>query len=464
MAIVNAERLRPDVLITALASRLADLQNSRIEGDSDASISAPTTAPDAGRRALVAGFLLSSLEGRIETSGTGFVPINLLHDQLTNCIPNLSIEELRFVARFLDVDREIRYQEISEGSVEERVTRGWSRLIRYQARFDRVKLTDAGRLWIRVLRHREHWLFEDKEIEKLLVSIRSGLFEQIPPIASETVTSIRLFSETLTSIIESPSFDELVRQYAERREYFSGVIERCHVSVVLALELLQTEAIAEAHERWQQLHNAEAISVSRLYEYVSRVHRATESLRRSWAALLDMVLQDRRPMIGILRFDAAIDRYIADPPIEAVDRILLDGIAGWGNGAPLFASSDIIGTLPAGIEPETPSGPSFDCDMSPARRQIRSWLAANRTVLLQTLNDGAPKRIFDLFDAGVAPSLSTLAAAFGVYVIADPLGGRHRIMVEQQGHELLDRTLDGHRVRASDVTIRLAGKTIEASA
>lgn len=463
MAIVNADRLRPDVLVTALASRLADLQNSRIESDTDAPISPPTTAPDAGRRCLVAGHLLAALEGRIETGGTGFVPLNVLYDQLANSIPNLNIEELRFVARFLDVDREIRYQEISEGSAEERVTRGWSRLVRYQARFDRVKLTDAGRLWIRVLRHREHWLFEDKEIEKLLVSIRSGLFEQIPPIATETVTSIRLFSETLTSIIESPSFDELVRQYVERREYFSGVIERCHVSALSALELLQTDAIAEAHDHWQLLHSAEVVSLPRLYEHVSRVHRATESLRRSWAALLDMVLQDRRPMIGILRFDVAIDRYIADPPTEEVDRILLDGIAGWGSGVPLFTGPDIVGTLAAGIEPETPTGPSFDCDVSPARRQIRSWLATNRAVLLQALHDGTPKRIFDLFDAGIAPSLSTLAAAFGVYVISDPLGGRHRIVVEQQGHKLLDRTLDGHRIRATDVTIRLAAKTTEAS-
>lgn len=201
----QAEGIPGDVLVTAMASRLADLQDSKAQ-DEASSISSPKSNDDAGRRALIAGSVFSFLERQIERGDTGYVSLNKVFSQLEGVIPNLVIEELRFVVRFLDVSRMLRYQNITDDAIEERSIREWSRLLMYQAKLDRIKLTSAGRLWLRVLKHREHWLFEDKEVEKLHIAIAQGIFEQVPIISSEIITSIRLFNEHLTEILESPSF------------------------------------------------------------------------------------------------------------------------------------------------------------------------------------------------------------------------------------------------------------------
>jgi hypothetical protein len=160
-------------------------------------------------------------------------------------------------------------------------------------------------------------------------------------------------------------------------------------------------------------------------------------------------------MIGIIRFDLALDRYLSMPSTTDVDRIFLDGIAGWGSSPSLFSGTDIVGSFPEGVEPEATQGPVFNFDDSQARQQVRTWLATNRTALLNLLSDEQPKRLFDLFDADLAPSLATLAAAFGTYVIADPLGAHHRIIIEHRIGNLMAREVDHRLVTVSDVTIRL---------
>lgn len=456
MSEIRAEKLRPDVLITALASRLADLQGSRIDLDASL-IVAPNTVPEAGRRALIAGYLFAALEQRVELGDTGFVPVEALHSELAEVVPGLESEEVRFVARFLDVDREIRYQELIDGQVDDYTTRGWSRLVQYQSKRDRLRLTDAGRLWLQIQHHRDNWLFQDKDIEKLVVAIKNGLFEQIPGVAAQAVSSLRWQNQHLTKIIESPSFHELVHQYRQRRDHISGMMKRCHVAAMQALELLGTDAIAAKHEVWaSSVGEDRGLPLLYLREHTSRVHRATESLRRNWTRLLDIVQQNRRPMIGVQRFDLALDRYLAAPPEVQVDRIFLDGICGWGHPSPTFSVLDIVGSFPDGIEASLQDGLSFDCSETPSRRKMRTWLAAHREMLLARLANHHPHSLFDLVEAGdlPIPDIAAVSAVFGLYVITDPFGAQYRIWVEHSGGHVFRDTRD-HRVTASDVTVRL---------
>ena len=61
----NADGMPVDVLVTAMASRLADLQGARVDPRSPM-IVAPTSQLEAGRRALVAGNILACLESRLQ--------------------------------------------------------------------------------------------------------------------------------------------------------------------------------------------------------------------------------------------------------------------------------------------------------------------------------------------------------------------------------------------------------------
>lgn len=453
---VNPQRLPPDILITALASRLADLQGARVDPESPA-IQPPTTQEDAGRRAFVAGHLLHALETRLETGDSGFVPLGVLYDALGGRVPGLDLDELRFCARFLDVDREIRYQEVIDGQPQERRTRAWSRLLRYQPRLDRVKLSEAGRLWLRVLRHREHWLFEDKEVEKILSALHGGLFEQIPILSAEVVTSIRLFDEHLTTILESPSFRELMTQYLERRTHFTGMIHRCHEAAIKALELIGSAEVAQRHDGWRASagERAAGLGLGDIRVHVMRVHRATVSLHRRWAELLEAVHQEKRPRVGLIRFDLAIDRFLSDPPAQATMEAMLDGLGGWGADADHFSVLDVEGCLPQAIEPELPAGAEFDMTAGHNKGRLQSWLSRHRRQVLAALQDG-PKSLFDLLDHQELEltTITDIAGLFGTYVLTEPLGKKTTVMVERRdGLRAIDRL--GHRLTASDLSLRL---------
>jgi len=453
---VRADGLPVDVLVTAMASRLADLQGTRIDPQSPIII-APTSQHDAGRRAMVAGHMLACLESRLQQGESGFVPLGLVLAQLAETVPALDLDELRFYARFLDVDREIRYQELIDGICQDRITRGWSRLIRYQARLDRVKLTDAGQLWVRILRHREHWLFEDKEVEKIIAAIKGGLWEQIPLIATEVVTSIRLFNEHLTAIIESPSFRDLVRQYLDRRTHFSAMIERCHTAALQALELLRTDAVAAQHSDWARSAGEQTLPLSVLYEQSSRVHRATESLRRNWATLLDSVQQDKRPRVGVLRFDLALERFVTDPPPVGAIASMLNGLGGWGNDGEMLSVLDVEGSLPEAIEPDAPNGVEIDVGMTRAQERMQSWLFRNRSRILLALANG-PKSLIDLLEDPLLAigGISDVSALFGVYLVSDPLGLLHHVRVECRDGDFVRLDVDSHRLTVSNVVLSLA--------
>ena len=74
---MDAIDLPVDVLVTALTSRLADLQCARVDTDST-HITSPQPQEGADRRALVAGHLLGHLESRLIDGSSEFVAISVV--------------------------------------------------------------------------------------------------------------------------------------------------------------------------------------------------------------------------------------------------------------------------------------------------------------------------------------------------------------------------------------------------
>ena len=120
----------PEILITALASRLVDLQSARIDEDA-AQLKAPDPTPNAEHRAYVAAALLFFLDRVLLDGATEFVGIQSVHQGLQDAGYILTEEQLRFSARYLGSEREIRY--LNENN-EPLTTRNLSQLVRYQAR------------------------------------------------------------------------------------------------------------------------------------------------------------------------------------------------------------------------------------------------------------------------------------------------------------------------------------------
>jgi hypothetical protein len=448
----RADRLPPDVLITALSSRLCDLQWSRIDDEAMA-ISPPATTEGAGRRALIAGCLLEELERKASEGDTGYIPLSVLFENIVEVIPDLKNEELRFIARFLHTDREVKYDLALEEEVSQRSTRNWTRLVNYQDKYKRIKLDKAGRLWIRILKHRDHWLFEDKEVEKMLSAINGGLFERIPAIATEAVTSIRLFDEQLTSIAESASFEKLIASYMEHREHYNSMIENCRTASSDAEQRLLDDEVRRNFETWQEKNPDSYLSLAILREHVIKVLRATESLNRRWAETTQLTVKKKSALFGVPRLDIAIDQYLLNPPEETVDRNLIDGLCGWSDEEYSLSLSDLYGSLPIEDEPENTNSLEYDLSAHRDSRAKSSWLRKNQERIIAILSDGNPKTIQELSAELELKKPNDLLALFCAFSTDNPLGNKVQLKQEYSGEDIVIH-LPEYRVMTSKTLIR----------
>jgi hypothetical protein len=461
---MDAIDLPVDVLVTALVSRLADLQCARVDADS-IHITAPQPQDGADRRALVAGHFLGNLERRLIEGSSEFISINVVAETMRDSLPSLDVEEVRFCARFLDVDREIRFRTATD--TEARQTRSWSRLVRYQARLDRVKLSEAGRLFLKLLRHRRDWLYEDKHIEMLARAIQSGLFDEVPRLCQEILSSLRLFSEQLTMIRESPSIQAMAEHYEQRRQHFTEMLQRALIAALETLELLQSQAVQAAFEEFRRVNPDMAISLGSLRRNLRLVHQATESLNRSWASLLSELQRTRRQRLGVLRFDKILSHFLEAPPTINAMESLLAGCCGWVARSQVASVTSFIGSVDPAAEPVEPELVVFDDDPRHAllSEQFSTWLKQHAAVVLAAVQQG-PVRLSDLLLSGqlgdcLLTTVEDLVGAMGLYVVSDPLEGVVELEVTC-GSGLQKLQYRGYQIIASDLAIQL--RTVDAEA
>jgi hypothetical protein len=457
---MDAAELPVDVLVTALTSRLADLQSARSDIDSQ-HIVAPQTFDGADRRALIASHLLSALEQRLIEGSSGFVAISIVTETICARLLNATQEEIRYCARFLDVDREIRFRR--DGDDETRTTRSWTRLVRYQTRLDRVKLTEAGRLFLKVLRHRRDWLYEDKHVEMLTRALHSGLFDDIPRLCQEILASLRLFNEQLTAIRESPSIRTMAEQYEQRRTHFTTMLDRALQAALTAMELLNTQDVQEALARFLEQNPTAGLSHASLRRALNLVHQATESLHRNWARFLHDLQRSKRQPLGVVRFDEVRAEFLKRPPSTETLTALLAGCGGWLPQSQLLSVSSFIGTLPMRDVPAVVEPVVFDDDpaLTSDLDVFSSWLRRHASEIIAALKKG-PVKLSTLLAAGAIADLplesgSDLGGLVGAYVVPEPFKEAVDVEVVCEP-DIFTATVCGYRVIASNLILMAASK------
>ncbi len=411
----------PEILITALASRLVDLQSARNDQDA-VQLNAPDPTPNAEQRAYAAAALLFSLDRALLDGKTEFVGIHVLHQGLQDAGYAVTEDQLRFCARFLCTEREVRY--LNE-NCEPLKTRDMSQLVRYQARQDRVKLTLAGQHFVKMVRHTSEWLYADKDIEKLGRAIRSGLFSDIGRLCGEIQTTLRMENEKITALRESPSSEAMLSQYIEHREHFSEMLDNALKAALDAKEILGTENTRHRLETFNATQAEHPISRRALKDAVSIVHQATESLSRNWSGLLEDLQNNKRQQIGVLRFDKIINAFVENPPTEKAMTSFLAGCCGWIQRPQIVGVDVMIGQLSPVIEPKEKLEMVFDMDPSEAdgNSELQSWITRYGREILQALEHG-PVLMTDLIRNTGLPdcpihSIAEFSDAIGIYSIHD---------------------------------------------
>jgi len=170
--IEDANPMSSMVMLSALAARLIHLQSTRCTAQSP-NIQGVDTYADNAQLFAVAERLLGYLMDKVLEGNSSYIPVSMVISDLQEGQHTFLPENVRLVVRFLSIDCEFHFwnEFLLPAS-----TRSYTKLIDYQTRSDRVRLTKYGRMFNRAANLQQDWMYEDKNVEKVLRAINSGEF------------------------------------------------------------------------------------------------------------------------------------------------------------------------------------------------------------------------------------------------------------------------------------------------
>lgn len=378
-------------MLSALGSRLTHLQSTRYSEESS-NIQGVDTHSENAKNGWVAEWILSYLMDRVLEGQSGYVSTQHIAQLIQQERPEINEERVRFIARFLSVDCEFHFVNESFSPVS---SRSLTKLIDYQARSDRVKLTKAGRLVHRVTNLQQDWLYEDKNVEKVLRALKNGEFSRIPSLAAEITATIGLASAEITEIREHASYQEVAQAYFKQREQFSETIQLCLEAAHKCFEFLDSREARSRMAIFIQEQGADSImSIKLLKDVIVEICSACESLSRNFTSLIKLMQNDKTPRLGILNFNEVIDQFICSSVSEDGLRSVINDCFGWMPKTDTFSSLDLeerLSITPLQNKPLTVRYRPGD------RSKVKSWIEKNKEKLISHLKD-SPKSIVELLE------------------------------------------------------------------
>lgn len=443
-------------LALAPALRLADLHASQQEASAPA-IVAPQAAPEAAQRIHLAYQLLTALNTRSIEGVSGYIDLPSLLLDLRRSHPDLDEMDLRFVCRFLDVDSECAYVDPADGQAKS--SRSWTRLLNFDVRRERVRITDAGRLFVKLSNTSHSWLYEDKQAAKLVAAIRMAMFGDIPGLVTEHVGSLRRITEELTRYSEAPGLDQVAASYFANRESIDAMLSTAFRHVGDALQLLETRDVQDRLRIFQELNPTSLVSLQALRGSLRLAHEAMEGANRAWARFLGLLQDGKRQYLGVIDFQQTIRRFLDNPPSDAELGQLLGGMIGWTASPHFLSVADFDQVIEAEVQPVPTEPVAFDENPDELfADDLEFWLGRNAEALLQSLQQG-PVRLADLIgNPELTPlevsTVENVAGLFSVFTVEMPLGTSVRLALSVDD-PLLRRAADGRVYSLSDLTLSL---------
>ena len=410
--------------------RAVDLFDSGLSLDAP-QVTTPQARPGAGMRLGLMNVILEALDAMAADGAAGYVDIESLAREIGKSIEAVSAKEVMFVCRFMDADRECLYVDPRDGR--EKGTRSRTRLVHYDNRRERVKLSDAGRFFLRMGNISRNWLYEDKHAAKIVQAIRLGEFADVEQFTLDHTRALRELAVTINTQIEAPSLDDTAASYMERRAAIDSMMQETTKNILQAKGELLAPSTRDQLEKFNLDRGEAQITLGRLRWLLDGAHRAMESASRTWAKFLACVQDGGRKQLGVVRFDEIADRLLSGKTFGTLAEPLVAGVLGWTQSAAMISVAEVMAVLPP-VEPRETETPLvfFNNDLaSPAN--LETWIERNYDALRKALLDG-PQLLSSLIDDGVLnvpplESVEEISAAFGTFVVPNPLGESEAVEV-----------------------------------
>jgi hypothetical protein len=451
-----------DVRLVATVARLVDLHGSRREQGSRS-----TNVPHQPQVGGAAGYYLwlglqviHALHRHAKLGSSGPVPVAKLHEEILAQKADVARTDLEYCLSFLSLEREIRY--LAPDSVpaeQDRATQSPTQLLRFDRRFGQVRLSDAGRLLMRISALHQDWLYEDKDVERIPASIERGIFEDIPRICDEVIGNLRALNERLTEIEESPTYESLRAEFEQRGRQYREMLNMAGDAIRRALTALGSETTRDRFERWRSFRSIEDLEVEDALSHVEAVHHALHSLERHFVEFVKNIQSRRRAPLGVVRFQDVCQRLVYSAPTHDALVNLFTDLGPWRVRPLWFHPMDFVGR--AELRAGHGQGDGAVFEESPeetARERFQSFLERNRAWILARLRVGPvplSELVADtdlLFLEGESP-----ASFFGVFTLPEEIAdGDVRICVGLSG-ERMDVVVGALRLRGDDPVIWVDG-------
>lgn len=462
LATANQGDLPHDVRLVATVARLLDLHNSRRDRGSRSTNVAqqPLVSAAAGYYLWLGLQTIELLHRRAKQGSSGPVPVSRLHEELSEKIGGIERSDLEYCLSFLSLEREIRY--LDPGSLpaeESRVTQNPTQLLRFDKRFGQVRLSDAGRLFMRISALHQDWLYEDKDVERIPASIERGVFEDIPRICDEVIGNLRALNERLTEIEESPTFESLRAEFQERGQQYREMLNMAGTALSRALTALASPTTRERFERWRSFRGIEDLEIADALSHVEGVHHSLHSLERHFIEFIKNIQSRRRAPLGVVRFQEVCRRLVYSAPSHDALLNLFADLGPWRARSVWFHPKDFVGRADLGaVRPSAEAVVFEEQTEETAQERFQSFLERNRSWILARLRQG-PVALSDFVkDAGLTfLEGETPASFFGVFSLPDELANEEVSISVGLSGARMDVTVGPLRLRGDDPVIWIDG-------
>ncbi|MCI2286125.1 hypothetical protein L3081_25230 [Colwellia sp. MSW7] len=311
---LNFDTDNPFIAICAATSRIVQLQSTSYTKHSGV-LQPITTKQLNGKYIYIAQKLLESLADRAVSGDTGYISLALICQQLNANHNSIDIDELKLTAKFLAQDGEFFY-DIDNGQTNS--TRKLTKLLDYQIRSDRVRLTTASRLLYRVTSNFKDWMFEDKEVEKIARAIKTGEFHRIPSLVESNIVMFRSLNEEITRMYESSDYDELTESYLNRRHVYQETLSLSQEAARTAILMLSSDEVRADIDHLRNTNPEADITTRRLLAHINELIAAIEALSRNFSQLINILQKPRDYRLGVIDFSSQADDFAKSTISEEV--------------------------------------------------------------------------------------------------------------------------------------------------
>ncbi len=309
--------MTPWIHLLSSTLRLVDLHDSNHEQRSEHTGISIETRPGLsnGYWLDVACLLLEFLlEQDYQTNGK-YIPQLSCLNHLRNSIPELSADDISYVANVLSTPSELYFRQRSETESAVCVSTKRTALIEKQSQIGHIRLSQAGRQSVTLSKQVDDILYSEHDAAKIISAVARDDFDRIPNICDSILLSIRGLTQDIRRIRENPTLEDKLQSFRSNRKHYVTAIRNIQATIMDCKKQFLRPDVHERFEEWASQQELEW-ELSILDRSFTRILSALENLNRRLTDLLRDIAEGRIQSMGVIDFNKAALNLAWNPPVS----------------------------------------------------------------------------------------------------------------------------------------------------